>query len=310
VPITLDDWREILVVSAAADTGLLHHFAVAGAPADAAVALGLDARATRVVCRALHELGHLTGDEDGRFQLSERGRALIDTDHGDPIGGIALSVRDMRAHLDLPQVMRSGTPRDDLSRGDEATRVRFMRAMRDVAAPRAQRTAAAMPAPRAGATLLDVGGAPGTYAAAFAAAGWEVTVVDQAAQIEVEAENLGAIGAAAVVGDMTRELPEGRWDAVYLGNVVHLFGPEQAAALVARAGAAIAPGGVLAIQEVVLGRATVAACFGVTMLLGTEAGEAYADDDYRGWMADAGCPLEQVVEVQQNRHHLMLGRRR
>ncbi len=109
---------------------------------------------------------------------------------------------------------------------------------------------------------------------------------------------------------MRGELPDSPWDAVYLGNVVHLFGPEHAAAIVARAGAAIAPGGVLAIQEVVLGLATVAARFGVPMLLGTEAGEAYADDDYRGWMADAGCALEQIVEVQQDRHHLMLGRRR
>lgn len=167
-----------------------------------------------------------------------------------------------------------------------------------------------MPPPDVGATLLDVGGAPGTYAAAFIAAGWEVTVVDQAAQIEIEAENLRAIGAAAVVGDMTRELPPGPWGAVYLGNVVHLFGHDQAAAIVARAGAVIAPGGVLAIQEVVLGRATVAARFGVTMLLGTEAGEAFTEDDYRGWMAAAGCPLQQIVEVQEGRHHLFLGRRR
>ncbi len=188
MPITLDDWREILVVSAAADTGLPNHFAVADASANAAVARELDARATRVVCRAREELGHLTVDDDGRYELSERGRALINTDHGDPIGGIARSVRDMRAHLDLPQVMRSGTPRDDLSHGDDAARARFVRAMRDVAAPREQRTAAAMPAPRAGATLLDVGGGPGTCAASFMAVGWEVPVVDQAAQIESEAE--------------------------------------------------------------------------------------------------------------------------
>jgi O-methyltransferase domain len=113
-----------------------------------------------------------------------------------------------------------------------------------------------------------------------------------------------------VVGDMTRELPPGPWDAVYLGNVVHLFPAPEAEALVARAGAALAPGGVLAIQEVVLGRASVAARFGVTMLVGTEGGEAYAEDDYREWMAAAGCPLEEVVEVQHDRHHLMLGRRR
>jgi O-methyltransferase domain len=296
-------------VSAAHDTGLLARLAEPCSADDAAVDLDLDPRATRVVCRALEELGHAGRDGNGRYRLSARGHRLTRDDDADPLGGLALTVRDMRTHLSLAESMRSGLPRDDLSQGDEPTRQRFMRAMRDVAAPRAQRTAAAMQPPRRGATLLDVGGAPGTYAAAFTAVGWQVTVVDQSAQIAIEAERLGAIGARAVVGDMTTGLPEGPWDAVYLGNVVHLFGAHIAEGLVARAAAEIVSGGLLAIQEVILGRAAAAARFGVTMLLGTQQGEAYDEPTYRSWMAAAGCPAHEIIEVQEGQHHLLLGRR-
>ena len=43
----------------------------------------------------------------------------------------------MRSHLGLEETLRTGRPADDVSGGDPATVERFMRAMRNVAAPRA-----------------------------------------------------------------------------------------------------------------------------------------------------------------------------
>jgi SAM-dependent methyltransferase len=111
-----------------------------------------------------------------------------------------------------------------------------------------------------------------------------------------------------VAGDATEALPEGPWDAVYLGNVLHLFAPDVAEALVARAAAALAPGGLLAIQEVLGDASPQGPGFGVMMLLSTPGGDAYPRGRYEGWMAAAGCPLERSVSLDGGEHHLLLGR--
>jgi hypothetical protein len=303
-------WREVLIVKAALDTGLLEAFREPAAPAAVAAARGLDARASRIVAAALCRLGHLEGAGEGALRLTASGAALVAPPGADddPAGELELEARSIASYLRLPEVLRTGAPPDDVSGGDPATRRRFMRAMRHIAGPRAPETVAAVGPPSGRGRLLDVGGAPGTYARAFAAAGWRVTVLDLPDTLALGAPELEAAGVATRAGDMTAALPEGTWDAVYLGNVVHRLGPAEAAALVARAGAALAPGGLLAVQEV-LGDAGPQPGFGVMMLLSTPAGDAYTADDHRGWMAAAGCPAERVVEIEGGAHHLLLGRR-
>lgn len=309
-PDLVDDWREVLVLDAALETGLIAALAEGPwAVEELAGALGLDPRAVRIVGAALADFG--VAEERGEeLALAPRGRDLLEpTGEGrDPAGEIALSARSMANHLRLAETLRSGSPPDDVSAGDDATRELFMRAMRNVAAPRAAAATAALGRPPPGGRLLDVGGAPGTYARSFAASGWAVTVLDLPETLALGAPGLAADGVAAVPGDATRAMPEGPWHAVYLGNLVHLFDPVTAAALVARAGAALAPGGLLAVQEVVHGRSPQAPRFGVLMLLGTAGGDAYTEAEYAGWMAAAGAPVDRVVELEGG-WHLLLGRR-
>jgi SAM-dependent methyltransferase len=215
----------------------------------------------------------------------------------------------VRSHLRLAEVLVTGEPADDVSGGDRATRERFMRAMRAIAGPRADESAVAIGPPRGHGRLLDVGGAPGTYARRFAAAGWEVTVLDLPGTLAVGAPALEAAGVATVAGDATEALPAGPWDAVYLGNVLHLFDPPTAAAVIARAAAALVPHGLLAVQEVLGDRSPQGPAFGVMMLLSTPGGDAHGEGDYRRWMGAAGCPPERVVAIADGWHHLLLGRR-
>ncbi len=301
------DWRRILLVDAAIESGLLACFAPPATPEDAARRAGLDPRASRIVATALHDAGYLTGQ--GALRLTPAGAALAVPGDDDPAAFIALEARAIRSHLGLAETLRTGLPQDDVSGGDRATRERFMRAMRQIAAPRAAITASALAPPATGARLLDVGGAPGTYARAFAAAGWEVTVLDLPATLEIGEPWLREAGIAAVAGDATRDLPAGPWDAVYLGNVLHLFAPEVAAAVVRRAGEALVPGGLLAVQEVLGDRSPQGPGFGVGMLLTTAGGDAYPEADHRAWMEAAGCPVEEAVSLEQDQHHLLIGRR-
>ncbi len=305
------DWRSVLVAHAALATGLLAALEEPATPAEAAGAAGLDPRATRVVCTALTSSGVLEPAGDGRLRLTDAGAALVRPEGDrDPAGELFLEVRAIRSHLRLDETLLTGRPPDEVSGGDRATRERFMRAMRQVAGERADETAAAIGPPRGGGRLLDVGGAPGTYARRMAAEGWSVTVLDLPETLEIGEPDLRAAGIATVAGDATRALPAGPWDVVYLGNVVHLFDPATAAALLARAGAALAPGGLLAVQEVVGDLSPQGPSFGVMMLLSTAGGDAYDEGRLRGWMADAGCPVERAVAIAGGWHHLLLGRRR
>lgn len=302
------DWRSSLIAHAALETGLLAALATAATPADAARAAGLDPRATRIVAGALLDAGLLEEAGDGAVRLAPRGAALADP-AGDAAGELHLEARAVRSHLRLAEVMLTGEPLDDVSGGDRLTRERFQRAMRAIAAPRADESAAALGPPRGDGRLLDVGGAPGTYATRFAADGWRVTVYDLPETLEIGLPRLREAGIAAIGGDATRALPDGPWDAVYLGNVVHLFDPVTAAALVRRAGAALVPGGLLAVQEVVGDLSPQGPGFAVMMLLSTTGGDAYREADLRDWMAAAGCPAERPVPIAGGWHHLLIGRR-
>ncbi len=168
------DWREALTALAALETGLLAGFRGGATPQDAARAAGLDDRAARIVAAALADQGLLEPVGDGVLRTTARGDALLApaADGTDPAGALHLEVRAIRSHLALADVLRGGLPPDDVSAGDPDTRERFMRAMRDVTAPRIPAVLAAVgPPPRPGGRMLDVGGAPGVHARAFAGDG-------------------------------------------------------------------------------------------------------------------------------------------
>ncbi len=304
-------WRETLIALAALETGLLGSFRGGATPGDAARAAGLDPRAAGIVAVALADQGLLAPAGDGTLETTPEADALLAPpgDGADPAGGLFLEERAIRSHLALAATLRTGRPPDDVSAGDRATRERFMRAMRDVTAPRIPEVLAAVGAAPPGGRLLDVGGAPGVHARAFAGDGWDVTVLDLPETLRIGAPGLAAAGVACVPGDATEALPDGPWDAVHLGNLVHLLDRGDAAALIARAAAALRPGGLLLIGEVLGDRSSQGPGFGVMMLVSTPGGDAWTEDDYRRWMAAAGAPLERVVPVDGGWHHLLIGRR-
>src|SRR3712207_7763846 len=99
-------------------------------------------------------------------------------------------------------------------------------------------------------------------------------------------EHLDAAGISAVGGDFNEGLPEGPFDAAYLGNVSHIYGPEENLALMKRVAGSLSPGGLIAIRDFVRGLSKGAALFAVNMLVNTESGNVYAEEDYKGWLRD------------------------
>src|SRR5215208_6472134 len=157
--------------------------------------------------------------------------------------------------------------------------------------------------------ILDVGGGPGTYAEAFVKDGARVTIYDLPEVIKLMKELLAAAGISTVGGDFNEGLPEGPFDAAYLGSVSHIYGPEENQALLKRVARVLVPGGLIAIRDFVRGQSRGAALFAVNMLVNTEYGNTYSEEEYRGWLATAGFEDTEMLPIPGRDTHLILAQR-
>jgi SAM-dependent methyltransferase len=177
--------------------------------------------------------------------------------------------------LTIPEVVRTGrqVPR---SPTDSRRRV-FVQSMHDCSRPAApeivERCLKRRPGIR---SVLDVGGGPGTYARLFSERNIDVTILDRPEVIEIAQPELKAWSRIRMVpGDFHRELPPGPFDLVLMGNIFHIYGPEENLKLLERARGTLNIGGVVAIVDLVRGRSSRAPLFALTMLVNTDSGGAW-----------------------------------
>lgn len=149
------------------------------------------------------------------------------------------------------------------------------------------------------ATLLDVGGGHGAYSAAFCARypDLRVTVLDLPGAAEVGRELTRQRGLAERVTYVEGDLATADWgsghDLVLIFNVLHVLTPEVAAAAVAKAHDALAPGGTLVVVDAVhdggAGGRIGAVAGGSELLFYVINGtRAYPEADIKAWMDEAG----------------------
>ena len=138
--------------------------------------------------------------------------------------------------------------------------------------------------------------------------GARVTVFDLPEVIELMREHFDAAGISAVGGDFNEGLPEGPFDAAYLGSVSHIYGPEENLALIKRVAGSLPPGELIAIRDFVRGLSKGAALFAVNMLVNTESGNTYTEEEYRGWLGAAGFQGVEVLPITEKDTHFILAR--
>jgi SAM-dependent methyltransferase len=210
----------------------------------------------------------------------------------------------------MPEILKTGSPiEDEPTQGPEGKET-FIHSMRRLAKPGVRAVAdlllSRLPE---NPHILDIGGGPGTYAEAFTEGGAKVTVLDVPEVIELMKEHLAAAGVFAVRGDFNEGLPEGPFDAAYLGSVSHIYGPEENQALIQRVAESLAPGGLIAIRDFIRGVSKGAALFAVNMLVNTESGDTYTEVEYRGWLNAAGFDEIEVLPIPGRDTYFILARK-
>jgi predicted O-methyltransferase YrrM len=285
--------------------------------AELAAELGLADRPAVVLMTALRAMGLLTVGEDGRLALTPLAREHLlpgaPFDVGDYVGLAAQSPGVLamveRLHTNRPAVSEgSGTAfiyREGIASAmEQAESARhFTLALagraRNVAPYLAERV------PLNGARrLVDVGGGTGIYSIALLQGnpGLRAVVLDRPEVLKIAAELAQSYGVGdrltCVPGDMFRDpIPAGA-DAVLLSNVLHDWDVPECRALIARAAAALAPGGRLLIHDVFLnddlGGPLPIALYSAALFAVTE-GRAYSAAEYSAWLVGADLTPRPVM---------------
>lgn len=146
--------------------------------------------------------------------------------------------------------------------------------------------------------LLDLGGGPGTYAIHFCLhnPSLEAVVYDLPTTRRFAEETIARFGLsdriAFTSGDFIAKEIKGRFDVAWLSHILHSEGAQGCAVVLAKAVAALEPGGLLLVQEFILDDAQAGplfpALFSLNMLLGTPTGQAYAEGELCAMLETAG----------------------
>ena len=147
-------------------------------------------------------------------------------------------------------------------------------------------------------TLLDLGGGPGTYAIHFCLKNPELsaTIYDQPGTRPFAEATVGRFGLSARVrfapGDYLADPVPGRYDVAWLSQILHGEGPVGCRDILAKAVAALNPGGLLLIHEFILDDAGTSplfpTLFALNMLVQTRDGQAYTGAELGRMMTTAG----------------------
>ena len=216
----------------------------------------------------------------------------------------------------LDQVLRRGQPLDEpgvAGEGDPEALRRFHEHLRnagrepalELADELARRSSRPAPTAEAGGPqplLLDLGAGAGVYAQAWLERNprARAALIDRPAVLERAAGALRDAGVLERAELLSRELldaaPWPACDAALLANLLHLFGPDDARALVARAARAVRPGGAVVIKDLRLDDdrrgPPEGLFFSLNMGLFTQSGRVHTDAALRSFLA--GAALEEI----------------
>jgi len=257
-----------------------------------------DERGTAALLDALTALDLFT-KEQGRYRVAPLGWQCLHPDSPTCLADIVRHHRNLaEGWLHLAEVVRSGRPnRQRVHTLDDQQRRDFLLGMFNLASLTAPHVLQALPLEQYR-SLLDLGGGPGAYAIHFCQQhpALQAVVLDQSSTRAIAEAQISRAGLSERIrfraGDFLTDDLGGPYDLIWASHVLHGESPDQVAALIQRAAAALTPSGKLVVHEFILeddrSGPLYPALFSLNMLLGTAQGQAYSRSEIARFLQAAG----------------------
>ncbi len=261
--------------------------------------IGADPRALTVLLDALSAMDLLV-KQSGTYQCANAASTFLSEDAPNSVLPMVLHAAHLwRIWSSLTEAVRGTMASKDAaksSRSAEDLRA-FIEAMHVIAALRAHEIVAAVN-PGSSKTLLDVGGASGTYTIAFLKAVPEMkaTLFDKPEVVDMARERLNKAGllnrVTLVPGDFYQdEFPHGH-DLAFVSAIIHQNNSEQNLDLFNKVFRSLNRGGRILIRDHVMEPDRIhpkdGAIFAINMLLGTPGGSTYTYEEIKTDLLQAG----------------------
>lgn len=263
-------------------------------------ATGASVRGLTAIMDALCGFEFLDKDEKGRYSLTPESSAFLVSHKVTFAGGLIAhtSKQLIPKWLELSEIVRTGKPAGGLNREDGG--VEFFKELVpnifNMSYPAAQALAKHLRLGKA--RVLDLATGSGVWGIALAQSSpqVEVTAVDWPGVFEITKRITTQHG----VGDRFSYIPGdigtvnfgSGYNVATLGHILHSEGEERGRRLLAKVFEALAPGGIIAIQEFLVnadrkGPAS-GLIFAVNMLVNTDNGTTWSFEEIGEWLRDAG----------------------
>ncbi len=260
--------------------------------------LNLDKRAVTTFLDALTAMNLLkkTGDI---YSNTRSSKSFLSKDSQDYIGYFILHHHHLVVSWSqLDQAVKSGKPiRTGASQKDKNQRESFIMGMFNLSKGLAPRLADQINVSNRQ-HLIDLGGGPGTYAVYFCLKNprLKATVYDLPSTQPFAEKIIKKFDLSDridfIEGNYLEDDIEGTYDVALLSNILHAEGHENCQMIINKTVAALEPGGLIVVHDFVLDSTMdgplFPALFSLNMLLGTDAGQSYSEEQIMGMLESAG----------------------
>ena len=261
--------------------------------------LQADTRSLEMLLNALTAMALLEKREE-HFLTTTFSATHLNRDSPDYIGHIILHHHNLvEGWGKLDQAVQQGGPVRSRSTQDPdgSERENFLMGMFNLASMLAPHIAANVDL-QGRRRLLDLGGGPGTYAIHFCKYNPDLSAViydlPTTRPFAEQTVQRSALGDRIVFHgrNILHDPIVAAFGVVWVSHLLHAHGPEACETIIAKAAAALHPGGLLLIQEFLLDDNRVAplqpALFSLNMLIGTPSGQSYSQGEVAHMLAAAG----------------------
>jgi len=276
--------------------------------ANIAERLDADQRGVEMLLNALAAMGLLEKAGD-RFSNTPASRTLLSKDSAEYIGHIITHHHHLvDSWSKLDQAVKSGKAvRARASYSEEEWRESFLMGMFNLAMKIAPRVAETIDL-SGKRHLLDLGGGPGTYAIHFCLNNPKLraTVYDLPTTQPFAEKTISRFGLTDRVefmpGDYLEQDIPGVYDVAWLSHILHAQGLKTCRRIIEKTVSVLASGGKLIVHDFILNNTmngpVFPALFSLNMLLGTRAGQSYAEEQIIDMLSSAGVKAIERIPFQ------------